>query len=88
MVDVPLVEDLIFDVGMHPGQDTDDYLAKGYRAIAFEANPGLARECHLRFEHAARDGRLTIIEGGDLALRQVRNDLLPASRLLSGRWQR
>lgn len=54
---------LIFDVGMHHGQDTDFYLKKGYRVVAFEADPGNAAFCRERFADAISDGRLTIVEG-------------------------
>ncbi len=54
---------LIFDVGLHHGQDTDFYLKKGYRVVAFEADPGNAAFCRQRFADAIADGRLTIVEG-------------------------
>lgn len=54
---------LIFDVGMHEGEDTAYYLRKGYRVIAFEANPDLVARCERRFESAVADGRLTIVFG-------------------------
>lgn len=54
---------LIYDVGMHKGQDTDFYLRKGYRVVGFEANPENAEFCRERFAAAVADGRLTIIEG-------------------------
>lgn len=54
---------LIYDVGMHKGQDTDLYLKKGYRVIGFEANPENAAFCRQRFADAIADGRLTIVEG-------------------------
>lgn len=54
---------LIFDVGMHKGQDTDFYLKKGFRVIGFEANPENAAFCRTRFAEAVGDGRLTIVEG-------------------------
>lgn len=54
---------LIYDVGMHKGQDTDFYLKKGYRVIGFEANPENAAFCRERFAAAVADGRLTIVEG-------------------------
>lgn len=54
---------LIYDVGLHHGQDTDFYLKKGYRVVAFEANPGNAAFCRERFAAEIADGRLTIIEG-------------------------
>ncbi|MBK9215331.1 MAG: hypothetical protein IPM59_06975 [Chloracidobacterium sp.] len=54
---------LIFDVGLHHGQDTDFYLKKGYRVVAFEADPGNAAFCRHRFADAIADGRLIIVEG-------------------------
>src|SRR5690348_14148592 len=56
-------EDLVFDVGLHRGQDTAYYLAMGYRVVAFEANPDLVREFRSRFASAIEKGRLTIVEG-------------------------
>lgn len=57
------VPDLIFDVGLHHGQDTDFYLKKGFRVVAFEADPGNAAFCRERFKDAIKAGRLTIVEG-------------------------
>ena len=54
---------LIYDVGMHKGEDTDYYLRKGFDVIAFEANPALIEECKIRFRDAIARGRLQIIEG-------------------------
>ncbi len=54
---------LIYDVGLHHGQDTDFYLKKGYRVVAFEAAPGNAEFCRNRFASEIADGRLTIVEG-------------------------
>lgn len=61
--DVPLVEDLIYDVGLHKGEDSAFYLAKGYRVVAFEANPELVEQCRKRFASEIAAGRLTIVEG-------------------------
>ena len=55
--------DLIYDVGMHRGEDTELYLAKGFRVVAFEANPDLINACKTRFADKLADGRLTIVEG-------------------------
>lgn len=57
------VPGLIYDVGLHHGQDTDFYLKKGFRVIAFEADPHNAEFCRKRFSAAISDGRLTIVEG-------------------------
>ena len=54
---------LVFDVGLHHGQDTDFYLKKGFRVVAFEADPGNAAFCRERFAEALNEGRLTIVEG-------------------------
>jgi len=54
---------LIYDVGLHHGQDTDFYLKKGFRVVAFEANPGNAAFCRERFAVEISEGRLTIVEG-------------------------
>ncbi len=63
-------DDLVFDVGLHMGEDTAFYLRKGFRVVAFEADPGLAAHCRARFDREIADGRLTIVEGaiasGDL----------------------
>lgn len=56
-------QDLIYDVGLHRGQDTDYYLKKGFRVVAFEANPENAEFCRQKFAEAIGEGRLTIIEG-------------------------
>ena len=53
--------DLIADVGMHDGDDTDFYLKKGYRVVGVEANPKLVAANRKRFSHWIKQGRLTII---------------------------
>lgn len=60
---VPLVEDLIYDVGLHKGEDSAFYLARGYRVVAFEANPDLAGICRERFAQEISAGRMSIVEG-------------------------
>lgn len=56
-------QDLIYDVGLHRGQDTDYYLKKGYRVVAFEANPENVEFCRKYFAEAIADGQLIIVEG-------------------------
>ena len=60
---VGLHADLAFDVGMHTGEDTDYYLRKGFRVVAFEANPKLIAQAKTRFADAIGSGRLTIVDG-------------------------
>ncbi len=54
---------LIYDVGMHKGEDTEYYLARGFKVIAFEANPDLINECRAKFAKEIENGNLVIIEG-------------------------
>jgi FkbM family methyltransferase len=56
-------DDLIYDVGMHKGEDTRYYLRKGFRVVAFEANPVLVSECRARFASEVQSGRLSIVGG-------------------------
>lgn len=56
--------DLIFDVGMHNGSDTDYYLKKGFRVVSVEANPLMAEQGARRFAEWIRLGRLVILNVG------------------------
>src|SRR4051812_29117134 len=55
---------LIFDVGLHNGDDSAYYLHLGYRVAGFEANPLLAAQCASRFESEIRQGRMTVLNVG------------------------
>ena len=52
---------LIVDVGMSTGEDTEFYLAKGFRVVAIEANPDLVKTVGERLREPVADGRLTIV---------------------------
>jgi len=54
---------LIFDVGMHKGEDTDYYLRRGFNVVGIEPNPDLAELCKIRFQDAIARERLHIVEG-------------------------
>ncbi len=56
-----LKSNLIIDVGMHDGQDTAFYLAKGFDVVAVEANPDLVQAAEERFAPEIAGGRLRII---------------------------
>jgi FkbM family methyltransferase len=56
-----ITRDLIFDVGMFNGNDTQFYLDKGFRVVAVEADPDLAAEGRSRFANAISERRLTIV---------------------------
>lgn len=60
---IPVSDDLIYDIGLHKGEDTEFYLKKGFRVVAFEANPQLIEHCKTRFKDALDDRRLTLVEG-------------------------
>lgn len=56
-------KDLIYDVGMHKGEDTEYYLKKGFRVIAFEADNELVEENKKKFSKPITEGALIIVEG-------------------------
>jgi len=55
-------DDLIFDVGMHNGEDTEFYLSRGFRVVGVEANPDLVRGLEKKFAAEIADGRVTIVD--------------------------
>ncbi len=58
-----VVENLIFDLGFHSGEDTDFYLKKGFSVVGVEANPDLVANARIRFQDAIAQGRLHLICG-------------------------
>jgi FkbM family methyltransferase len=60
-VPVGVEKDLIYDVGMHRGEDTAFYLSRGYRVVGIEANARLVELLHERFGPEERDGRVVIL---------------------------
>ncbi|WP_157976146.1 FkbM family methyltransferase [Lewinella sp. IMCC34191] len=61
---------------MHTGEDTANYLAKGYRVIAFEANHALVKANRARFSSEIASGRLTIVEGAIVAREEGREGVV------------
>lgn len=55
-------KDLIYDIGMHRGKDTEFYLKKGFRVIGVEANPLLAQKVREKLKSETNSGELIIIE--------------------------
>ena len=51
---------LIVDVGMHTGRDTEFYLKKGFKVVAIEANPKLVEEAQSYFSKDIQQGDLII----------------------------
>jgi len=52
---------LIYDVGMHLGEDTEFYLKKGFRVVAIEAVQDFCNQVRTRLASAVADGRLTVL---------------------------
>ncbi len=63
---------LIYDVGLHLGEDTEYYLKKGFDVVAFEADPELISKCKARFSKEISSGQLTIVEGAIVEKEQVK----------------
>lgn len=59
-----LATDLVIDVGMHHGQDTEFYLKKGFRVVAIEANPDFCVRVGERLKDWVDRGRLVILNVG------------------------
>lgn len=55
---------LVFDVGMHVGEDTAYYLFLGHRVVAVEANPRLIEDARRRFARGIGEGRLELVHAG------------------------
>jgi FkbM family methyltransferase len=53
--------DLVYDIGLHDGEDTRFYLENDFRVVAVDANPACIRGAAQRFEGAIREGRLTLV---------------------------
>jgi FkbM family methyltransferase len=56
------MDDLIFDLGAHRGEDSDFYLKLGYRVVAVEANPALVAELRQRFHREIAEGIYTVVD--------------------------
>lgn len=54
---------IIYDLGLHKGEDTEYYLARGYKVVAVEANPDLVSYCREKFKKQLESEDLIIIHG-------------------------
>lgn len=54
------MSELVFDIGMHNGDDTAYYLARGYRVVAVEANPQWCTAARERFAREISTGQLSV----------------------------
>ena len=48
---------------LHKGEDTEYYLSKGFKIVAFEANPDLVEYYRDKFARFIEEGTLVIVEG-------------------------
>jgi len=55
---------VIYDVGLHIGQDTEYYLKKGFNVVAIEANSLLCDQARKKFRNYIDKGKLTILNIG------------------------
>jgi len=55
------MSDLIYDVGLHAGEDSLFYLLKGFRVVAVDANPAMCRLAGDRLARFVRTGQLRIV---------------------------
>lgn len=62
MDNIKTEEDLIYDVGMHTGKDTEFYLKKGFRVVAVEANPALVEKAKQKFAKEIQAKQLIIVD--------------------------
>ncbi len=96
LYDTPKHQDLIYDIGMHEGQDTEFYLRKNFRVVAFEADPDLATYCRNRFKEFINREQLTVVEGaivdsatikaGHHSVRFYKNDRVSAWGTVVAEW--
>ncbi|MDO9711560.1 FkbM family methyltransferase [Paracraurococcus lichenis] len=55
------IPDLVYDIGLHRGLDTEFYLRKGFRVVAVEARPDFCADVTARFAAEVEAGRLTVV---------------------------
>ena len=52
---------LVYDVGLHFGEDSEFYLSKGFRVVAVDANPEMCRIAAERLARYVSSGQLVIV---------------------------
>ena len=55
------MSDLIYDIGLHAGEDSEFYLLKGFRVVAVDANPAMCRLAGERLARFVKTGQLRIV---------------------------
>ena len=59
---VALQPRLVFDIGMHRGEDTEFYLSRGCNVVGIEANPTLVSQLREKFATEIANGRVQIVD--------------------------
>ena len=59
-----MIDNLIYDIGMCHGEDTEYYLHCGFNVLAIEANPYLVDQAKIKFSKSIASGKLTILNVG------------------------
>lgn len=54
---------VIYDIGLHKGEDAEYYLSRGYRVVAIEADPDLVLYCQRKFESFLLSGDMVVFHG-------------------------
>jgi FkbM family methyltransferase len=57
---------LVFDIGLHSGEDAAYYLWLGYQVVGVDANPLLCSQCEERFVSEIAQGRMKVVNAGIL----------------------
>jgi hypothetical protein len=55
---------LVYDIGLHDGGDTRQYLKEGCRVIAIDANPAMCAAASAEFQHYIDTMQLTVLNRG------------------------
>jgi FkbM family methyltransferase len=66
---------LIYDIGLHEGQDTEFYLKKGFKVIAVDANPVMVEKARVKFNDYIMTGQLVVVNTG--VVESVADELPP-----------
>ena len=70
-------QDLIYDVGMHNGDDTAYYLHKGFRVIAIDANPAMVTRLPMTELQSQLDRAAAEVLWRDLGMTEAPDFLAP-----------
>lgn len=62
MADPIETDRIIYDIGVHKGEDSEFYLAKGFHVVGVEADPGLAQALEKKFAAEIVAGRYMLVQ--------------------------